>query len=95
MPRTASPFRETAFANLPAETDAAARSGLFDLVLCRNVLIYFQPETKVQVVRGLLRNLTPDGYLFVGHSESLHHLTDCVRSIMPTIYVRSETRAAR
>jgi chemotaxis protein methyltransferase CheR len=61
----------------------------YDLVLCRNVLIYFQPEKKLQVVRGLLSHLTTDGFLFVGHSESLNHLTDCVRSIVPTVYVQT------
>jgi chemotaxis protein methyltransferase CheR len=61
----------------------------YDLILCRNVLIYFQPEKKFQVVRGLLSHLTADGYLFVGHSESLNHLTDCVRSVVPTVYVQT------
>jgi len=61
----------------------------YDMVLCRNVLIYFQPEKKLQVVRGLLSHLNADGYLFVGHSESLNHLTDCVRSIVPTVYVQT------
>jgi chemotaxis protein methyltransferase CheR len=61
-------------------------SSRFDLIFCRNVLIYFQPETKARVVRGLLRHLSPEGYLFVGHSESLNHLIDCVRSVVPTVY---------
>ncbi len=70
------------------ESRSETNQGRFDLVLCRNVLIYFQPETKVQVVRRLLHNLAPDGYFFVGHSESLHHLTDCVKTVLPTIYVQ-------
>lgn len=61
----------------------------FDLIFCRNVLIYFQPETKVLVVRRLLKRLAPDGYLFVGHSESLNHLADCIRSVVPTVYLQS------
>ncbi len=69
------------------ESRGEANPGRYDLILCRNVLIYFQPETKVQVVRRLLHHLSPDGYFFVGHSESLHHLTDTVRSVVPTIYV--------
>jgi chemotaxis protein methyltransferase CheR len=61
-------------------------SSRFDLIFCRNVLIYFQPETKARVVRRLLRHLEPEGFLFVGHSESLNHLLDCVRSAVPTVY---------
>jgi chemotaxis protein methyltransferase CheR len=63
-------------------------SKLFDLIFCRNVLIYFQPETKQQVIQRLLNHLAPDGYLFVGHSESLNHLTDAVHSVIPTVYTR-------
>ena len=66
---------------------------LFDLIFCRNVLIYFQPETKQQVIQRLLNHLSPDGYLFVGHSESLNHMTDAVRSVIPTVYSRN--RAVR
>ena len=61
----------------------------YDLIFCRNVLIYFQPDKKLHVVRGLLSHLTADGYLFVGHSESLNQLTDCVRSVVPTVYVQT------
>jgi chemotaxis protein methyltransferase CheR len=61
-------------------------TGPFDLIFCRNVLIYFQPATKEQVVHRLLDHLAPNGYLFVGHSESLNHLTDRVRTIVPTVY---------
>jgi chemotaxis protein methyltransferase CheR len=74
--------------NLMGDPSTVLSSGL-DLIFCRNVLIYFQPETKEKVVRRLLRHLASDGYLFVGHSESLNHMTDCVRSVIPTVYVRS------
>jgi len=71
------------------EQGALPHAAPYDLILCRNVLIYFQPEKKLQVVRGLLSRLTPEGHLFVGHSESLNHLTDCVRSVVPTVYVQT------
>jgi chemotaxis protein methyltransferase CheR len=58
----------------------------FDLIFCRNVLIYFQPEGKARVVNSLINRLAPDGFLFVGHSESLHDLTGRVRSVIPTVY---------
>jgi chemotaxis protein methyltransferase CheR len=44
---------------------------MFDVVFCRNVLIYFDRKTQESVVRKLCRNISPGGYLFVGHSESL------------------------
>jgi len=72
--------------NLHDET-AYPRSGPFDLIFCRNVLIYFQPVTKVHVVRRLLDELAPDGYLLVGHSENLNQLTDRVRTVVPTVYM--------
>lgn len=46
--------------------------GMFDLILCRNVLIYFKRESKIKAVGTLYQILNPAGYLFVGHSESLH-----------------------
>ena len=73
--------------NLLQEADYP-RPEPFDLIFCRNVLIYFQPETKAQVVHRLLRRLRPDGYLFLGHSESMSHLVADVRSVIPTVYVR-------
>lgn len=66
--------------------------GRFDLILCRNVLMYFRSETRRQVVSRLLRQLNPEGRLFVGHSESLHGLELGVDSLAPTIYrVREST----
>ncbi len=43
----------------------------FDLVWCRNVLIYFTPEARRRVIDRLVAALSPGGYLFVGYSESL------------------------
>ena len=71
------------------EEAAYPRSVPFYLIFCRNVLIYFQPETKAQVVHRLLHRLRPDGYLFLGHSESLNHVIAEVRSVVPTVYIQS------
>ncbi len=61
-------------------------SGKFDLIFCRNVLIYFNLETRTRIVRRLLDYLAPEGYLFVGHAESLHKMSGVLRAVVPTIY---------
>jgi chemotaxis protein methyltransferase CheR len=58
----------------------------FDLVFCRNVLIYFDLRSREQVVRRLASFLLPDGYFFVGHAESLHHMADVLETVIPTVY---------
>ncbi|CAH9054118.1 Chemotaxis protein methyltransferase [Pseudoalteromonas sp. CIP111854] len=45
--------------------------GPFDLIFCRNVLIYFDKETKDKLFSGYHRLLTPSGHLFIGHSETM------------------------
>jgi chemotaxis protein methyltransferase CheR len=61
-------------------------AGPFDLVFCRNVLIYFDRATKIRVVERLLERTGPAGYLFLGHAESLSGFTTRARPIVPTIY---------
>jgi chemotaxis protein methyltransferase CheR len=60
--------------------------GSFDLVLCRNVLMYFKPEMRRFVVERLVRQLVTGGHFFVGHSESLHDYDVELRTVAPTIY---------
>ncbi|MGN6183534.1 MAG: CheR family methyltransferase [Thermoanaerobaculia bacterium] len=59
--------------------------GKFDLIFCRNVLIYFDHSAKLRVVQRLLDHLDPAGYFFLGHSETLNML-ERVRSVGPTVY---------
>jgi chemotaxis protein methyltransferase CheR len=63
-----------------------AVNGPFDLIFCRNVLIYFDREDRERIVRRLLSYLSPKGYLFVGHAESLHSMHDVVQSVVATVY---------
>jgi len=50
--------------------------GRFDIVFCRNVLIYFSPEIKAQIISQIHGTLNDGGYLFLGASESLSGLND-------------------
>ncbi len=45
--------------------------GRFDIIFCRNVLIYFSPESKLDILERMARVLNPGGYLFLGASESI------------------------
>lgn len=65
--------------------------GPFHLIFCRNVLIYFEPATKVRVVNRLLERLHPEGYLFLGHAESLVGVCPRARSVGPTVYALAAT----
>ena len=46
-----------------------------DVIFCRNVIIYFDVPTQERIVRSLYDRLVPGGYLFMGHSESLMHIS--------------------
>ena len=50
--------------------------GRYDIVFCRNVLIYFAPEVKKQVISQIHDTLNPNGYLLLGASESLSGIND-------------------
>jgi chemotaxis protein methyltransferase CheR len=54
-------------------------TGPFDIIFCRNVLIYFSPEDKTRVINNLLRNLKSGGCLVVGSTESVLGVTDRLR----------------
>ncbi len=51
------------------------------IIFCRNVLIYFDDKMKKQVINNLYSILVPKGYLFIGHSESLHSITRALRLV--------------
>ncbi|HZH76474.1 MAG TPA: protein-glutamate O-methyltransferase [Archangium sp.] len=70
--------------NLNAERYSGV--GTFDLIFCRNVLIYFDPASKSGVLRRLMGHLSPTGYLFLGHSESLAGSAVQARCIQPSVY---------
>ena len=49
--------------------------GKMDIIFCRNVIIYFDPAGKKSVIESFLQRLVPDGFLLLGHSESLLNLS--------------------
>ncbi|MEA2165683.1 MAG: chemotaxis protein methyltransferase CheR [Thermoanaerobaculia bacterium] len=63
--------------------------GSFDLIFCRNVLIYFSRESKALVIDRLVKHLSPAGMLFLGHAESLAGSSHALEHAGPTIYRRS------
>jgi chemotaxis protein methyltransferase CheR len=62
--------------------------GPFDVIFLRNVMIYFDGDTKRDVVARLVKQLRPGGYFIVGHSESLSGLTGELKVVQPTIYLK-------
>lgn len=58
----------------------------FDLIFCRNVMIYFDQDTKDSLVRRFYDATVPGGYLFIGHSESLTKSVCPYNYLLPAIY---------
>jgi chemotaxis protein methyltransferase CheR len=61
----------------------------FDIVFCRNVLIYFDRPTQEKVINKLCAHLKPGGYFFLGHSESITGIDVPLKQIKPTIFKRT------
>lgn len=60
--------------------------GMYDVIFLRNVMIYFSADTKRQVVGRVTSRLKGGGQFFIGHSESLHDISDAVQPVMPSVY---------
>lgn len=58
----------------------------FHVIFCRNVMIYFSEQTKMELANKFFENTEPGGYLFIGHSESLNRETTRYQYIKPAIY---------
>ena len=60
--------------------------GDFDLVFLRNVMIYFDNDTKRQVVLRIMQRMRPGAYLLIGHSESLNGIVGELQMVAPSVY---------
>jgi len=58
----------------------------FDIVFCRNVIIYFDRITQEKVINKIADHLKPGGYFFLGHSESITNMDVPLKHIKPTIF---------
>ncbi len=68
--------------------------GPFDVMFCRNVMIYFDKPTQHAILKKFAPLLRPDGLLFAGHSESFLHAADVFRSLGRTVYERTDSPMA-
>jgi len=64
--------------------------GQFDVIFLRNVMIYFDTDTKRDLVERLSQMLHPGGYLLVSHSESINGLSDSLKAVSPSVFTRKE-----
>jgi len=62
--------------------------GLFDAIFLRNVMIYFDLETKRRLVQRMIEKLRPGGYFFISHSETLNGVNNSLKLVSPSIYQR-------
>lgn len=76
--------------------DPFSAMGTFDVIFCRNVLIYFDPKVKKEILERMAKCLAPDGYLFLGGTETILGITEelqRVRGKEGTAYCRPDAPA--
>jgi len=83
--------RVVRFARVNLHADSYPIIGSFDLIFCRNVLIYFDQESKTKVIGGILRHISQSGLLFVGHSEHLGPIAPNLKTVAPTIHALADS----
>lgn len=75
-----------AFRRLNLTDETFPFKGQFDFIFCRNVMIYFDKQTQNELISKFYQHLAPNGYLFIGHSESLAGTNNKFRYVQPTVY---------
>ena len=76
------------FARLNLVQVPYAMKGPFDVIFCRNVMIYFDADGRGKFVREASRLVRPGGFLFVGHAESVSGMSAKFRPVAPSVYQR-------
>ncbi len=66
--------------------DSWPMKGLFNVIFCRNVMIYFDRQTQEELINRFWYFLEPGGHLFVGHSEGLSAISHKFRYVRPAVY---------
>ncbi len=69
--------------------DSKLPERVFDIIFCRNVMIYFDSRTKEKVVHNLTSVLKPKGYLIIGGAESLNGLDHRMKYVEPSVYMKA------
>jgi chemotaxis protein methyltransferase CheR len=69
--------------------------GQLDLIFCRNVVIYFDKPTQRRLFQRFAEVLAPDGYLIIGHSESLYSVSSDFELVGRTIYKKQSQGEAK
>lgn len=74
------------FQKINLNEEIPASIGRFELIFIRNAMIYFERRTQMAVLERLRHCLQPEGYVFIGHAESLHGLSNQFDMVQPAIY---------
>jgi chemotaxis protein methyltransferase CheR len=82
-----------AFRRLNLITPPYPMRGPFDIIFCRNVMIYFDQAVRQRVISGMERLLRPGGYLLIGHAEALSGVSTGLRMIRPSVFLQSNGAA--
>ncbi len=81
--------KKSAFDRLNFMEEHYGLDGKFHIIFCRNVLIYFDKTTQGAIMFKILKYLDKDGFIFVGHSESLQGLDLPLKKIAPSVYIKT------
>jgi chemotaxis protein methyltransferase CheR len=80
--------KRTQFGQINLMKSIPASISMFNVIFLRNVLIYFDTETKKVVVERLVKKLKPSGLFFISNSETLNRITDVLKMVQLSIYIK-------